>query len=80
MLYSIYYNRIEILILDSKQTVFVGVIIFFFFFQAEDGIRDCLLSRGLGDVYKRQDYSGIFIMAQNALERLIQIDFDPQPP
>ena len=22
--------------------------------QAEDGIRDCLLSRGLGDVYKRQ--------------------------
>ena len=26
----------------------------FFFFQAEDGIRDCLLSRGLGDVYKRQ--------------------------
>ncbi len=25
---------------------------FFFFFQAEDGIRDCLLSRGLGDVYK----------------------------
>ena len=25
-----------------------------FFFQAEDGIRDCLLSRGLGDVYKRQ--------------------------
>ena len=25
------------------------------FFQAEDGIRDCLLSRGLGDVYKRQN-------------------------
>ena len=22
--------------------------------EAEDGIRDCLLSRGLGDVYKRQ--------------------------
>ncbi len=31
-----------------------------FFFQAEDGIRDVLGSRGLGDVYKRQDYSGIF--------------------
>src|SRR5665213_889724 len=27
---------------------------FFFFFQAEDGIRDFCLSRGLGDVYKRQ--------------------------
>ena len=25
------------------------------FFQAEDGIRDCMSSRGLGDVYKRQD-------------------------
>eukprot|EP00831_Metopus_contortus_P043371 TRINITY_DN3481_c0_g1_i2.p2 TRINITY_DN3481_c0_g1~~TRINITY_DN3481_c0_g1_i2.p2 ORF type:complete len:105 (-),score=47.72 TRINITY_DN3481_c0_g1_i2:183-497(-) len=28
--------------------------IFFFFFQAEDGIRDVERSRGLGDVYKRQ--------------------------
>ena len=25
-----------------------------FFFQAEDGIRDSVASRGLGDVYKRQ--------------------------
>ena len=25
-----------------------------FFFQAEDGIRDLVRSRGLGDVYKRQ--------------------------
>ena len=28
---------------------------FVFFFQAEDGIRDLVRSRGLGDVYKRQD-------------------------
>ena len=27
-----------------------------FFFQAEDGIRDLVRSRGLGDVYKRQRY------------------------
>ena len=27
-----------------------------FFFQAEDGIRDLVRSRGLGDVYKRQSY------------------------
>ena len=27
------------------------------FFQAEDGIRDVLGSRGLGDVYKRQTFS-----------------------
>ena len=30
----------------------------FFFFQAEDGIRDAQESRGLGDVYKRQDGDG----------------------
>ena len=29
--------------------------VFFVFFQAEDGIRDLVRSRGLGDVYKRQD-------------------------
>ena len=29
-------------------------VIWFFFFQAEDGIRDLVRSRGLGDVYKRQ--------------------------
>ena len=29
-----------------------------FFFQAEDGIRDLVRSRGLGDVYKRQEPSG----------------------
>src|SRR5678816_4965293 len=31
---------------------------FFFFFQAEDGIRDAQESRGLGDVYKRQGPKG----------------------
>ena len=32
------------------------IVMFFccFFFQAEDGIRDLVRSRGLGDVYKRQ--------------------------
>ena len=29
-----------------------------FFFQAEDGIRDLVRSRGLGDVYKRQVKAG----------------------
>ena len=28
----------------------------FFLFQAEDGIRDLVRSRGLGDVYKRQSH------------------------
>ena len=31
-----------------------------FFFQAEDGIRDRVRSRGLGDVYKRQDRPQVF--------------------
>ena len=32
--------------------------LFCFFFQAEDGIRDLVRSRGLGDVYKRQGFAG----------------------
>ena len=30
-----------------------------FCFQAEDGIRDLVRSRGLGDVYKRQEYDNL---------------------
>ena len=33
----------------------------FFFFQAEDGIRDLVRSRGLGDVYKRQVVECAFV-------------------
>ena len=32
----------------------VCTLVLFVFFQAEDGIRDLVRSRGLGDVYKRQ--------------------------
>ena len=35
--------------------VYCFVVMDCFFFQAEDGIRDLVRSRGLGDVYKRQD-------------------------
>ena len=46
-----------------------------FFFQAEDGIRDFCLSRGLGDVYKRQHkdrklLTGDSPFAANALGKL----------
>ena len=37
-----------------------------FFFQAEDGIRDLVRSRGLGDVYKRQEPVGINLKAKSA--------------
>ena len=42
----------------------------FFFFQAEDGIRDLVRSRGLGDVYKRQGQGG----AMGALGDLVGIE------
>ena len=41
--------------------MYIVVLFFFcvlFFVQAEDGIRDLVRSRGLGDVYKRQVVSG----------------------
>ena len=41
----------------------------FFFFQAEDGIRDLVRSRGLGDVYKRQSWVGVLI-GQNRIRCL----------
>ena len=40
--------------LDVGRAVLPSLWVFFFFFQAEDGIRDLVRSRGLGDVYKRQ--------------------------
>ena len=33
-----------------------------FFFQAEDGIRDLVRSRGLGDVYKRQVLNDLLVI------------------
>mgnify|MGYP003381666772 CR=1 FL=1 len=36
-----------------------------FFFQAEDGIRDLVRSRGLGDVYKRQAIAAITALLAN---------------
>ena len=45
----------------------------FFFFQAEDGIRDFCLSRGLGDVYKRQphNFSEISDEIKNAVDYIV---------
>ena len=58
----------------------------FFFFQAEDGIRDLVRSRGLGDVYKRQPvYRGPNARRAGALGhprrglRLRFRDGDPRP-
>ena len=52
-------DRIVVIVIsDCRMIVVVCVLCVFwcvFFFQAEDGIRDLVRSRGLGDVYKRQD-------------------------
>ena len=45
-----------------------------FFFQAEDGIRDLVRSRGLGDVYKRQAWVGP--CARHERTRLLQPAID----
>ena len=45
----------------------------FFFFQAEDGIRDLVRSRGLGDVYKRQSETGL--TKQETNETLTNLEF-----
>ena len=44
----------------------------FFFFQAEDGIRDLVRSRGLVDVYKRQDANFGAFFAQHQIATAMQ--------
>ena len=59
-----------------------------FFFQAEDGIRDLVRSRGLGDVYKRQAKDEVVIRSTGAptyfasdiayhYEKFVRRGFDP---
>ena len=49
-----------------------------FFFQAEDGIRYLVRSRGLGDVYKRQGFQGLVSgrMAIQIVELLEAVDIE----
>ena len=44
----------ENLLVIMENACTVTIIVICFFFQAEDGIRNLVRSRGLGDVYKRQ--------------------------
>eukprot|EP00825_Cyclidium_porcatum_P035243 TRINITY_DN36974_c0_g1_i1.p3 TRINITY_DN36974_c0_g1~~TRINITY_DN36974_c0_g1_i1.p3 ORF type:complete len:106 (+),score=3.62 TRINITY_DN36974_c0_g1_i1:38-355(+) len=47
--------------------------VIFFFFQAEDGIRDHAQSRGLGDVYKRQCQIFLYISMLSFLLQLYSL-------
>ena len=49
------------------------MLLFVFFFKAEDGIRDLVRSRGLGDVYKRQ---GVGLLIRDALESAMPINLE----
>ena len=40
--------------MEGSSVILKDGVYIVFFFQAEDGIRDLVRSRGLGDVYKRQ--------------------------
>ena len=46
---------IDLIVLFSISVLLI-IVLYCFFFQAEDGIRYLVRSRGLGDVYKRQVY------------------------
>ena len=46
-----------------------------FFFQAEDGIRDLVRSRGLGDVYKRQTEGVTLDFKADGVRRLAELAF-----
>ena len=50
----------------------------FFFFQAEDGIRDLVRSRGLGDVYKRQQLEQCDFVPPAAVAEVIAVIAVPQ--
>ncbi len=52
VMYNVY--RASCIVIRYKCLVYRNKLLFCFFFQAEDGIRDTDRSRGLGDVYKRQ--------------------------
>ena len=50
----------------------------FFFFQAEDGIRYLVRSRGLGDVYKRQTLNTELALAAK-IEAMLFVSAEPVP-
>ncbi len=64
---------IDVYISVMMQVVDQKSVTVFFFFQAEDGIRDRSVSRGLGDVYKRQDYRGIHPIISHQTQTLLHM-------
>ena len=59
-----YYDNVYVVCHDMVSGLMCQ---WFFFFQAEDGIRDLVRSRGLGDVYKRQMHIYSLVLAWEQL-------------
>ena len=55
MILNYYFINMSTILAFLYQYSIDKIYLYYFFFQAEDGIRDAQESRGLGDVYKRQD-------------------------
>ena len=64
----LFYDILLLFFVSCFLVIFVFCFVFFFF-QAEDGIRDAQESRGLGDVYKRQII--------NSVQLIIRLNFKP---
>ena len=60
-------------ILLRYESGLVVVLDWFFFFQAEDGIRDLVRSRGLGDVYKRQAFKEARAVSQERIDKVLAV-------
>ena len=52
--YRLDFSLLLWLLVVNRNVVGANRCLIFFLLQAEDGIRDLVRSRGLGDVYKRQ--------------------------
>ena len=66
------------IVLLSVLCVMLCILDLFFFFQAEDGIRDLVRSRGLGDVYKRQAFVFYAVIVASAVGTLSEVFGDLQ--
>ena len=69
------YSVLSVFVIHWLIVTFVSWVLVFLF-QAEDGIRDLVRSRGLGDVYKRQPGAGGAGM-RAVLEGIPRLTADP---
>ena len=66
-----------LLLFDIFIILCVLFIFICFFFQAEDGIRDLVRSRGLGDVYKRQGFDIIYALQDETFDKELKLHSIP---